>query len=380
MSAANLTAPDAATDRAFMARAIRLAWRGLETTDPNPRVGCVLVRDGEVVGEGWHERAGGPHAEAAALAMAGDRARGATAYVSLEPCCHQGRTPPCTGALIQAGVARVVFGARDPNPRVDGGGERALRSAGITVEGGLLATEAEALNPGFVSRMVRGRPLVRLKVAATLDGRTALPDGRSRWITGEAARQDVQRWRARSSAVLTGIGTVLADDPRLNVRGTPRSYPDRAIRQPLRVVADSVLRTPPGAALFKAPGPVLVVGAADDEGRRSALEQAGARVERVGAGVRVDVAALLRRLAELEVNELWVEAGPTLNGALLEAGLVDELIIYLAPRVLGDQARGMFRLPPPAEVAGGPTFVLVESRAVGADLRLTYRPATAGGA
>jgi diaminohydroxyphosphoribosylaminopyrimidine deaminase/5-amino-6-(5-phosphoribosylamino)uracil reductase len=332
------------------------------------------------VGEGWHERAGGPHAEAAALAVAGDRARGATAYVSLEPCCHQGRTPPCTGALIRAGVVRVVFGARDPNPRVDGGGERALRSAGIAVEGGLMAAEAEALNPGFVSRMVRRRPLVRLKVAATLDGRTALPDGRSRWITGEPARQDVQRWRARSSAVLTGIGTVLADDPRLNVRGPAGSPPDKTIRQPLRVVADPSLRTPPGATLFREPGPVFIVGAAkaDAEGRRTALESAGARVEFLGAGGRVDLAALMGRLAELEVNELWVEAGPTLNGALLEAGLVDELIIYLAPRVLGDQARGMFRLPPPVEVAGGPAFVLAESRAVGGDLRLIYRPA--GGA
>lgn len=356
-------------DREFMARAVRLARLGMNTCDPNPRVGCVIVRDGVVVGEGWHARAGGPHAEVHALEQAGARAAGATAYVTLEPCCHQGRTPPCTDALLQARIARVVFAARDPNPRVDGGGERRLRESGVRVEGGLLEREATALNPGFFSRMTRGRPLVRTKLAVSIDGRTALADGRSRWITGEAARADVQRWRARSSAILTGIGTVLADDPRLNVRGGEATEP----RQPLRVVLDSDLRTPPAALLLQVPGPVLVLGSREHAERRQSLEQAGATVEIVAAAAgRADLAAVLRRLAELEVNELWVEAGEVLNGALLAAGLIDELVIYMAATVLGSTGRGMFALPPLASMADRPVFQLADVRRTGDDLRLRY--------
>lgn len=357
-------------DRVHLARAIRLALRGLNTCDPNPRVGCVLVRDGAIVGEGWHARAGGPHAEVVALAQAGTEARGATAYVSLEPCCHHGRTPPCTEALIAAGVVRVVYATRDPNPRVDGGGERQLRAAGIAVEGGLLEREAAALNPGFFLRMTRGRPLVRTKLAVSLDGRTALADGRSRWITGEDARHDVQRWRARSSAVMTGIGTVLADDPGLDVREGDSA----GVRPPLRVILDSNLRTPPEARILRVGGPALVFAVRDDAERRGALEAAGARVEIVAATPdrRIDLPAAVHRLGELGVNELWVEAGEQVNGGLIQTGLVDELVIYLASHVLGSTARGMFALPPLPDMAARPTFRLAGARPVGDDLRLVY--------
>lgn len=363
------------TDREFMARALSLAARSLGSTHPNPRVGCVIVGDGRIVGEGWHVRAGEPHAEAIALAAAGHRARGATAYVTLEPCCHQGRTPPCTEALRQAGISRVVYGAADPNPRVNGGGDQALRQAGIAVTAGLLAAQAERLNPGFNLRMRRGRPLVRSKIAASLDGRTALADGRSRWISGEAARQDVQRWRARSSAILTGVGSVLADDPELTVR-------DPAVaegRQPLRVVVDSAWRTPPTARLLAGPGQVVVMGSGQDP-QRQALEGRGARVIPVPlAAGGVDLVRALAELAALEVNEVLVEAGPRLNGALLAAGLVDELIVYSAPHVLGDSGRGMFHLQSLASMEERPAFRLQEVRRVGDDLRLIYLPASPAG-
>ena len=365
-----------ADDHRHMARALQLAALGLETTHPNPRVGCVIVSGDDVVAEGWHVRAGGPHAEADALAKAGSAARGATAYVTLEPCCHTGRTPPCTGALIAAGIRRVVYGARDPNPRVDGGGERALREAGIEVSGGLMAVDSERLNAGFVQRMRLGRPLVRTKIAATLDGRTALADGRSQWITGAAAREDVQRWRARSAAILTGIGTVLADDPAMNVReaGQPRPV------QPLRVIIDSKYRTPPGARILSGPGEVLLIGVAGGDAsavrRSDGLARAGALVETVDDdNGRVDLQAVLRRLGELEINEVWVEAGPLLNGALLAARLVDELIVYQAASVLGDGARGMFSMPAPDDIASRARFRLQDARRVGEDLRLTYMPA-----
>lgn len=355
-----------------MARALRLAARGLNTTHPNPRVGCVIAAGGVLVAEGWHERAGGPHAEAVALARAGAAARGATAYVSLEPCCHTGRTPPCTTALVAAGIRRVVYGASDPNPRVNGGGERALREGGLEVAGGLLAAESEQLNAGFMLRMRGGRPLVRTKIAATLDGRTALPDGRSQWLTGEPARRDVQRWRARSAAILTGVGTVLADDPALTVRDAGGPQP----AQPLRVVVDSRWRTPPTARILARPGQVLVFGAGpDDAPAARALAAAGALVEPAGgAGGRVDLVAVLRRLAELEINEVWVEAGPALNGALLAAGVVDELVVYHAASVLGAGARGMFDVPAPDVLPARHQFELREVRRVGADLRLTYVP------
>jgi len=343
-----MTAPAMFTvdDRRHMARALELAAQGLNTTHPNPRVGCVIAAGPAVVAEGWHVRAGGPHAEVVALAKAGASARGATAYVTLEPCCHTGRTPPCTAALSAAGIRRVVYGAADPNPRVNGGGEQALKSAGVEVGGGLLAAESERLNAGFMLRMRRGWPLVRTKIAATLDGRTALEDGRSQWLTGEAAREDVQRWRARSAAILTGIGTVLADDPALTVREAGLALP----LQPLRVILDTRFRTPPAARVLAGPGTALLFGAGADV-KRAALTAQGALLETapLNAG-RIDLPAILRRLGELEINEVWVEAGPILNGALLAAGLVDELVVYLAPSVLGTSGRGMFELPPISSV------------------------------
>lgn len=356
-------------DHALMARALRLAARGLYTAHPNPRVGCVILNDGQVVGEGYHARTGGPHAEVVALQTAGDAAAGASAYVTLEPCCHQGRTPPCTDALIRAGVGAVVTGARDPNPSVDGGGVAQLEAAGIEVTTGVLQAECEALNAGFNSRMQRRRPLVRVKQALSLDGRTALANGASEWISGEASRADVQRWRARSSAILTGIGTVLADDPSLNVR-------DEALgvrTQPDRLIVDSQLRTPPTARLLSLPGQTRIVCAADDQQRARALSDVGATVEVLpGDGGRVDLQALMHRLGELEINELLVEAGPALNGALLQAGLVDELLIYQAASVLGAGARGAFAVSDLEAMADRYTFDLQEVRRTGDDLRLRY--------
>jgi len=359
----------AALDSGHMARALELARKGLWTTDPNPRVGCVLADGARVVGEGWHERAGGPHAEVVALAEAGPAARGATAYVTLEPCCHRGRTPPCADALIAAGIGRVVYAMRDPNPHVDGGGAARLAAAGIAVEGGLLERESRELNPGFVSRMTRGRPWVTLKLAASLDGGTALPDGESRWITGEAAREDVQRLRARSSAVLTGSGTVLADDPRLDVR-----LPG-ATRQPLRVVLDSRLRTPPGARILAAPGQALILCTEPDPARAAALRAAGAEVAVVaGAQGGVDLEAALSLLAARGVNELLVECGAGLAGALLAAGLADELLLYVAPTLLGRGARPLADLAAPARLADRLRFSIVGREDVGGDLLLRLRP------
>lgn len=360
-----------ASDHAHMARALQLAERGLYTTSPNPRVGCVIVKDGAVVGEGWHERAGAPHAEAHALAQAGGNARGATVYVTLEPCSHHGRTPPCAEALVEAGVARVVTAMSDPNPLVAGGGIAMLTLAGIRAEVGLMEAEARDLNPGFVSRMTRGRPWVRLKTAATLDGRTALEDGQSQWITGEAARADVQRLRARACAILTGSGTVRTDDPKMTVRDLDIG------RQPLRVVADSALCTPPDAAIL----PALIACRHAAPAARSALEAAGAEiVELPGRNEHVDLAALLALLARRGVNELHVEAGATLNGALLAAGLVDEWVAYVAPMVLGEPARGLFAGAAPDTLAQAARFGLSDVRRVGADLRLVLRPQGAGGA
>ncbi len=350
-----------------MAQALRLAEQGLYSTSPNPRVGCVIVRDGKVVGEGWHQRAGTPHAEVHALQQAGAQVRGATVYVTLEPCSHQGRTPPCADALIAAGVVRVVAAMRDPNPQVAGRGIARLQQAGMAVECGLMEEQARELNIGFVSRMTRGRPWVRLKAAASLDGKTALDNGVSKWITGPAARQDVQQWRARSCAILTGVGTVLADDPHMNVREieTPR--------QPLRVVVDSQLHTPPGAKIL-AGGGVLIVSAVDDPAKIQALRDAGAEVVVLeGRDGRVDLARLMRLLAEREVNELMVEAGATLNGALLAAGLVDELVLYLAPMVLGDVARGLFALPALSRMDERKNLTLHDVRQVGTDMRVIAR-------
>jgi diaminohydroxyphosphoribosylaminopyrimidine deaminase/5-amino-6-(5-phosphoribosylamino)uracil reductase len=327
----------------------------------------VFVRDGQVVAEGWHERAGGPHAEAMALANAIGSVAGATAYVTLEPCNHHGRTPPCSEALIKAGVARVVYAVDDPDPRVNGGGARRLREAGVQVEAGLMEAEATALNAGFIKRMQHGVPLVRLKLAMSLDGRTALSDGRSQWITGEAARQDVQYWRARSSAVLTGIGTVLADDPRLSVRPA-----GPGVRQPLRVILDSALRTPPSARVFAdaAAQGVWIFTACTDRDRIAALEARGARIEQT-----VALAQVLARLGKAGVNELLVEAGATLAGALVQQQCVDELLLYVAPVVLGERARGLLQLPEPHSLPQARRFEVIESVAVGADLRISLRMA-----
>jgi diaminohydroxyphosphoribosylaminopyrimidine deaminase/5-amino-6-(5-phosphoribosylamino)uracil reductase len=361
-------------DRNAMARALALAARGLETTDPNPRVGCVIARGERIVGEGWHERAGEAHAEVAALRAAGSQSVGATAYVTLEPCAHQGRTAPCTLALTGARVSRVVYAVGDPNPQVNGKGAEALRAAGMTVQSGLLEQEARELNAGFFKRMLTGRPFVRLKLAMSLDGRTALANGVSQWITGEASREDVQVWRARSSVVLTGVGTVLTDDPRLTVRAGEGAGERR---QPLRVVLDTHLRTNPAARLLGEGGEVLILTALEalDESRAAALSARGARVETLpSAGERLELSAVLERLGELEANEVMVEAGATLAGEFLRQRLADELLLYVAPRLLGPDARALVVLPQLTVLSEAPAFALIESIRLGDDLRLRLRP------
>jgi diaminohydroxyphosphoribosylaminopyrimidine deaminase/5-amino-6-(5-phosphoribosylamino)uracil reductase len=353
-------------DQNAMARALELARRGLYTATPNPRVGCVIVRDGDVVGEGWHERTGGPHAEIPALREAGARARGATAYVTLEPCSHQGRTPPCCEALISAGVSRVVAAMQDPNPLVAGAGFARLRAAGVAVEVGLMEPEAAALNIGFVSRMTRGRPWVRLKIAASLDGGTALLNGQSQWITGVEARRDGHAWRARACAILTGIGTVKDDNPHLTVRDveTPR--------QPLRVVVDSRLETPPGAHVVSKG--TLIAAAANFAGPMCALQAHGAEILVLpNAASKVALPDLMRELGRRGVNELHVEAGYKLNGSLLNEGLVDELLLYLAPSLLGDAARGMFHLPELKALSEQRRLKFVDVRQIGLDIRVIAR-------
>jgi diaminohydroxyphosphoribosylaminopyrimidine deaminase / 5-amino-6-(5-phosphoribosylamino)uracil reductase len=360
----------AVSDQAYMARALALAARGRNTTDPNPCVGCVLVRAGEVVGEGWHVRAGGPHAEINALHAAGERAQGATAYVTLEPCCHHGRTPPCTEALIGAGVRRVVAAMQDPNPRVGGAGLGALRAAGIEVQAGVLEAEAERLNPGFVMRMRHRRPWVRCKLAMSLDGRTAMASGESRWITGEDARRDVHRWRARSSAIMTGVGTVLADDPSLTVR--LEGDDAGASRQPLRIILDTRLRTPPVARLFGLPGETLILtGVADRRGEAELHGEGVSIVTLPTLDGRLDLAAVMTYLGRMEINEIHLEAGATLSGALLAGGWVDELLVYLAPHLMGDAARGLFNLPGLERMEQRIGLSISDIRAVGRDWRIT---------
>ena len=355
------------SDYQFMAHALRLAQRGLYTTTPNPRVGCVIVSDGKVVGEGWHERAGEPHAEVHALRMAGNLARGATAYVTLEPCSHHGRTPPCADALIAAGIARVVAAMQDPNPLVAGRGIDQLRTAGIDTVAGLMEAEARELNIGFVSRMTRGRPWVRVKVATSIDGKTALNNGVSQWITGLDARRDAHAWRARSCAMLTGIGTVREDDPHLTVRDVDTA------RQPLRVVVDSKLEIPLGAKILAGCN-ALIATASVDKTRIAALENLGVQVVVLpNAQNKVDLPALLTELGRRGINELMVEAGPNLNGSLLREGCVDELLIYQAPVLLGDAARGMFNLPELTDLSGKHELAIIERRMVGPDLRLIAR-------
>lgn len=395
-----------AADHALMARALRLAERGLFTTQPNPRVGCVIAQGGEIVGEGWHRRAGEAHAEVLALRAAGGRARGATAYVTLEPCSHHGRTPPCADALIEAGIARVVFASEDPNPKVAGAGIPRMREVGIDVAGGLMRDAARELNRGFFARFERGRPWVRVKLAMSLDGRIALSNGESKWITGEAARADVQRWRARSSAILTGAGTARGDDPRLTVRFEPLSAQERGTGEgstkgvrrndpesppvlsghplpedegkeisPLRVVLDARLDAlQPGAHLLDGSVPTLVLHAPgtkpkDDRYRR--VEFAEAPVDPKG---RIDLDATLQLLAGRNINELQVEAGPNLCGALMDRNLVDELLLYVAPTLLGDHARPLLHLPELVAMTERRDWRVIDRRAIGRDQRMLLRP------
>ena len=363
-------------DHRHMAHAIRLASRGLYTTDPNPRVGCVIVKDDKIVGEGWHKRAGEQHAEIHALQQAGEQAKGATVYVSLEPCNHRGKTPPCTKALIKAGVGRVVAAMFDPNPLVSTQGMEQLHMAGIEVDHGVLQEQAEALNPGFIMRMEQGRPLVRCKLAMSLDGRTAMASGESQWITGPDARRDVQRLRARSSAILVGMGTVLADNPSLRVRaeeiGEP-APPGGGWRQPLRVVVDPHLSTPLDAKVLEPPGETLIATfSADDDGLVEALQEKGAEVLRFpGSANTVDMNALLAHLGELGVNEVLTETGSTLSGAMLRAGLIDEMVIYMAPTLMGDAARGLFSLPGLDHLEDRIGVEITDVRAIGRDWRIT---------
>lgn len=354
-----------AEDHAFMARAVALTVRGRETATPNPAVGCVIARSGKILGEGWHEKAGEAHAEVRALAACGGDAAGATVYLTLEPCAHQGRTGPCAEALIRSRVGRVVAALEDPNPLVSGKGFARLREAGIAVEAGLLAAAASEAHRGFLARMRRGRPWLRIKVAASLDGRTALGDGRSRWITGPDARRDVHALRARSCAMVTGIGTVLADDPQLTVRDVP------CMRQPRRAVIDSRLETPLTAKILQGEPPVIYA-AVDAPDRRRALESRGATVVSVpGPGGKTDLTEVARHLGSLGFNEVTVESGAKLHASLLRAGVVDEIVLYMSPKLLGNTAAGLFELPGLDSLEDAMQPRIIDVRQIGADLRIT---------
>ncbi len=357
-----------------MALALDLAERGLFTTRPNPRVGCVLAHGEQVVGAGWHQKAGSPHAEVHALAAAGAQARGATAYVTLEPCAHFGRTPPCADALIAAGVARVVAACVDPFPQVAGLGLARLNAVGIATESGLMHTQARALNAGFFSRVERGRPWLRLKLAMSVDGRTALANGVSRWLTGPEARRDVHRLRARACAILTGVDTVLADDPSLDVRLDTADLPAITLPAPLKVVLDRHLRTPASAKLLRTPGAVLIAhSAAAPESNRTALRAAGAELWLLTANELEQLPALFAELGKREINEVHTEAGAVLSGALVQAGLVDELVLYQAPILLGQHARPLLQLPELTNMQDRIALELMNQRVFGVDLRFSYR-------
>ncbi|MDY6992083.1 MAG: bifunctional diaminohydroxyphosphoribosylaminopyrimidine deaminase/5-amino-6-(5-phosphoribosylamino)uracil reductase RibD [Pseudomonadota bacterium] len=367
------------SDQYYMARALRLAAKGLWSTDPNPRVGCVLVRDGKIVGEGWHQVAGEPHSEIHALRMAKEKAAGATCYVTLEPCCHYGRTPPCTDALIKAGVTRVVVAMTDPNPIVSTKGIEQLSKAGIIVDTSVLSSYSERLNPGFFMRMRHGRPYIRSKVAMSLDGRSAMASGESQWITSADARRDVQGLRARCSAIMTGAGTVLADDPALTVREDElptHVFKPQKIKQPLRVIVDVHLSMPTQARMLRLPGKTIIFTASDQEDIKSMLEKTGAQVFCVrGSDGNIDLQAICQKLAEdYEVNELQIEAGATLNGFMLRAGLIDELVIYMAPLLMGNKARGLFHLPHIEYLNQSLSLEIKEIRPVGNDWRITAQP------
>lgn len=364
-----------AADHTYMARAIELAWRGLYTTEPNPRVGCVLVKAGQVIAEGYHQKAGAGHAEVNALRNAGAEAAGCTAYVTLEPCSHYGKTPPCADALINAQVAEVVIGMVDPNPQVSGNGIRKLEAAGIRVRSGLMEAQARALNPGFIKRMETGRPWVRIKMASSLDGRTAMASGESQWITGPLARQDVQRLRARSSAIVTGVGSVLKDDSSLNLRAAELNLANAeqiVARQPLRVVLDSAGRMPEQAKMLSLPGQTLIVS----QQRAPAFVAEFDNVEwlqQTDSAAGIDLLALLDALGQRGVNELLVETGATLAGAFIEAQLADELVIYQAMKLMGSEGLPMFRLPLD-KMSQQIELKLLGQRMVGSDLKLTLQP------
>jgi diaminohydroxyphosphoribosylaminopyrimidine deaminase / 5-amino-6-(5-phosphoribosylamino)uracil reductase len=374
-------------DAEFMARALYLARRGLYTTDPNPRVGCVLVKDGRIIGEGWHKRAGLAHAEVEALTdavNATENAEGATAYVTLEPCSHHGRTPPCCETLVKAGIKRVVAAMQDPNPKVSGNGFAYLKAAGIEVSCGVLEEDAQVLNRGFIIRMTQNRPFVRSKLAMSLDGRTAMASGESKWITSPEARADVHRLRAESSAILTGINTVLADDPSLTARI------DKEVVQPIRVVLDSNLQMPTNAKMLGLPGRTVILTCKQTNTVRPELapqaltsvveghKQKLQKLQNVGAEIyqlpekqgRLDIAEVMKFLADQEINEVLVEAGAVLNGALLEANLVDEWIVYMAPKILGDQGKGLFKLLGLEKLENCKTFKFYDSRSIGLDLKM----------
>jgi diaminohydroxyphosphoribosylaminopyrimidine deaminase/5-amino-6-(5-phosphoribosylamino)uracil reductase len=353
-------------DATYMARALKLAEKGRYTTDPNPRVGCVLVKDGKVIAEGWHVKAGLGHAEVNALSQAED-AKGAIAYVTLEPCSHIGKTGPCCEALIEAGIDRVVVAMQDPNPLVAGRGIQKMQDAGLQVDCGILQADAEELNKGFIKRMTTGLPFVRSKMAISLDGRTAMASGESKWITSAESRADVQRLRAASSAVLTGINTVLADDPSLNVRL------DGAVAQPIRVILDSDLKMPLNSKMQSLSGESWILTCSTDKQKRSALEKTGFKVFQLdGDKGRLDLNAAIVLLGQQQINNVLVEAGAILNGALLNANLVDEWLVYMAPCVLGDQGRGLFHLPEMQKMADKKQLNMTAVRQVGADLKLTF--------
>lgn len=365
----------APTDQDFhwMAHALRLARQGLFTTTPNPRVGCVIVKNNQIIGAGAHLKAGEPHAEVHALRQAGTQAEGADVYVTLEPCSHHGRTPPCVEAVIAVKPRRVIIAMQDPNPLVAGRGVAALRALGIEVVVGVMENEARTLNQGFISRMTHGLPYVRAKIAASLDGRTALNNGKSQWITGEPARLDVQQWRAQSCAIVTGIGTVLADDPSMTVRL------DNTARQPLRVIVDSCLQTPVGSKMLDPltlkNSPVLIAYAHDQNQRADQLKAAGAELMLLADSAnKVDLKALLQVLGQRGINEVLVEAGQGLNGALLHAGLIDEYIFYYAPKLMGDAAKAMFAMPELTEMQQVTELQILDVRQIGSDIRLQARP------
>lgn len=368
----------AANDARHMARALELARKGVYSTHPNPRVGCVIVRDGETVGEGWHVQAGGPHAEVHALRQAGDRARGATAYVTLEPCSHHGRTPPCADALVAAGVARVVVAMQDPNPQVAGQGLERLRQAGIAVTCPLLATEARALNPGFLKRMEHGQPYIRVKLAMSLDGRTAMASGESQWITGPAARSAVQRLRAQSSAVLTGADSVIADGARMTVRAAELGLDAETVelatrRTPLRILIDGRLRVPLDAPFFQA-GPALVVTCADAAAHPQYAQGGHELLSLRGDDGRVDLLKLSIELARRGINEVLVEAGASLAGAFAKQGLVDEYQLFIAAKFMGSTARPLLDWPL-ERMSEAATLQIIEMTAVGDDWRVIAVPA-----